>query len=85
LPGGDNQRVLTMLVYLNVGYGGGETRFTHAGLTFAGKLGDGLLFRNAQPGGAPDPGTEHAGLPVLSGEKFLASRWIRERPMISTQ
>jgi prolyl 4-hydroxylase len=83
LPGGKNQRVLTLLVYLNAGYRGGETRFTRADLTFAGKLGDGLLFRNAQPGRAPDPKAEHAGLPVSRGEKFLASRWIRERPMIA--
>lgn len=81
LPTGGNQRVLTMLVYLNEGYEGGETFFTRTGLKFAGKKGDGLLFRNARSGGIPDPNTQHAGLPVVSGEKFIASRWIRERPM----
>lgn len=79
LPHGGNQRVLTMLVYLNHDYTGGETFFTRSGLKFAGKKGAGLLFRNALPGGVPDPLSEHAGLPVLTGQKFVASRWIRER------
>jgi prolyl 4-hydroxylase len=83
LPGGENQRVLTMLVYLNENYDGGETLFTRTGLKYAGKAGDGLLFRNADPDGIPDRNAEHAGLPVLAGKKFVASRWIRERPMIA--
>jgi prolyl 4-hydroxylase len=81
LPARDNQRVLTMLVYLNEEYDGGETLFTRAGLKFAGGRGDGLLFRNGSPGGLPDLRAEHAGLPVRHGEKYVASRWIRERPM----
>lgn len=78
----DNQRVQTMLVYLNEGFEGGETVFTHNGLTFAGRTGDGLLFRNATPDGGRDETSQHAGLPVIRGEKFLASRWIRERPIV---
>jgi prolyl 4-hydroxylase len=72
-----------MLVYLNEGYEGGETLFTRAGLKQAGKTGEGLLFRNADPSGVPDRHAEHAGLPVVAGEKYVASRWIRERPMMS--
>jgi prolyl 4-hydroxylase len=83
LPSGENQRILTMLIYLNDGYQGGETLFTRTGLKFAGKTGDALLFRNAAPSGSPDPNAEHAGLPVVSGEKYIASRWIRERPMVA--
>jgi FOG: TPR repeat, SEL1 subfamily len=81
LPFGDNQRIYTMLVYLNDGYGGGETQFTRTGVTFAGQRGDALLFRNSTPSGEPDEMTQHAGLPVVRGEKYVASRWIRERPL----
>jgi prolyl 4-hydroxylase len=81
LPSGANQRVLTMLVYLNEGYKGGETLVTRTGFKFAGRRGDGLLFRNARSGAIPDPDAEHAGLPVLSGDKVIASRWIREKPI----
>jgi prolyl 4-hydroxylase len=82
LPAGANQRVLTMLVYLNEGYAGGETAFTRQGTTFAGRTGDALLFRNALDDGTPDIESQHAGLPVRAGEKFIATRWIREKPLI---
>jgi prolyl 4-hydroxylase len=84
LPAASNQRVYTMLVYLNDGYAGGETFFTRTGLKYAGKRGAGLLFRNVGPEGRPDPQAEHAGLPVVQGEKFIASRWIRERPLVAS-
>lgn len=79
VAGADNQRILTMLVYLNEGYSGGETRFLSNGLDVRGRTGDALLFRNASNDGAPDPAAEHAGLPVTAGEKLIASRWIRQR------
>jgi prolyl 4-hydroxylase len=73
-----NQRILTMLVYLNDGFSGGETLFVRTGLKVVGKRGDALLFRNADDQGNPDPISEHAGLPVTAGEKLIASRWIRQ-------
>ena len=75
----DNQRVLTMLAYLNDGYAGGETLFLTSGLSVSGAVGDVLMFRNADAEGRPDPHSQHAGLPVTSGEKLIASRWIRQR------
>ena len=80
LPGEPNQRIATVLVYLNEGYEGGETRFFDADLSFKGAPGDALLFRNTLPDGRPDPSTRHAGLPVRAGEKLILSRWIRARP-----
>lgn len=81
LPGTDNQRVATMLVYLNEGYEGGETHFFAVPLSVKGRKGDALLFRNATADGRPDERARHAGLPVTRGEKLLASRWIRARPL----
>lgn len=79
LPGTDNQRMRTMLIYLNDGYSGGATKFMATGLTVTGSVGDALLFRNADEAGRADPSSQHAGLPVASGEKYLASRWIHQR------
>jgi prolyl 4-hydroxylase len=79
LPGATNQRVSTLLVYLNEDFTGGETSFAAAGLTYKGGVGDALLFRNAHPDGRIDQAALHAGLPVTTGCKFLASRWIHER------
>ncbi|PZU11057.1 MAG: proline hydroxylase [Sphingomonas sp.] len=75
-----NQRGWTMLVYLNEGYGGGETMFLANGLRVRGRLGDGLLFRNTDAAGTPDPRATHAGMPVTAGHKWLCSRWIRLGP-----
>lgn len=79
IAGEPNQRVLTFLVYLNEDFEGGETEFLSTGLKVKGRKGDGLLFRNADASGHPDPASKHAGLPVSGGEKYLASRWIRAR------
>jgi prolyl 4-hydroxylase len=77
LPAEPNQRILTVLVYLSDDYQGGETHFPGTGLSFRGRAGDALLFRNAGADGRPDPLALHAGLPVARGTKYLASRWIR--------
>jgi prolyl 4-hydroxylase len=79
-PGG-NQRRWTLLAYLNEGYDGGETDFPTIGLSIRGKTGDALLFANALDNGLPDERTVHAGLPVKTGAKFVASRWIRAHPL----
>ncbi|MDP9413589.1 MAG: 2OG-Fe(II) oxygenase [Pseudomonadota bacterium] len=80
LPGVDNQREWTVLLYLNAEYSGGETSFTELGITVRGNEGDALLFRNTTADGRGDDRTRHAGLPVISGVKWLGSRWIRQRP-----
>jgi prolyl 4-hydroxylase len=79
IPGFANQRILTMIVWLNDDYEGGETRFPTPGLSLRGRPGDAILFRNVAPDGRRDPDCAHAGLPVTAGEKLIASRWIRER------
>ncbi len=77
LPAEPNQRILTVLVYLTDDYEGGETAFLRAGLSFKGRKGDALLFRNVTETGEPDQTALHAGLPVEKGVKTIASRWIR--------
>jgi prolyl 4-hydroxylase len=79
IPGLENQRVMTMLVYLNDEFEGGETEFPELGITVRPRRGEGLLFRNVDDKGRPEPSLLHAGKPVRSGVKILASRWIRER------
>ena len=75
-----NERIVTMLVYLNQAYAGGETRFEPGGPTVRGQAGDMLLFANLLPDGRPDPAARHAGLPVTQGAKWLATRWVRAHP-----
>jgi prolyl 4-hydroxylase len=79
IPGFANPRVMTMLVWLNRDYEGGETHFPAPGLKLKGRPGDAILFRNTGPDGRRDPASGHSGLPVTAGEKRIASRWIRAR------
>lgn len=76
--GEQNRRVMTALIYLNADYEGGETGFVKTGLKVKGHKGDVLVFRSVGTDNEFDPLSEHAGLPVLNGTKYLASRWIRE-------
>jgi prolyl 4-hydroxylase len=75
----EGQRVLTFLVYLNEDYTGGETEFPYLRQRFRGRKGDAMMFWNVAPDFSPDLRTLHAGLPVISGEKWLFSQWIRGR------
>lgn len=77
-----NQRILTMIVYLSDQFEGGDTHFLRTGLSYKGRMGDALLFRNVTPDGHADPMAEHAGRPVTRGVKLIASRWIRARPFV---
>ena len=73
------QRRFTAFVYLNPVESGGETDFPGLGIRIAPKQGRAVFFRNTDADGSPDPRTLHAGTPVIAGEKWLATLWIRER------
>lgn len=79
LPHTRNQRCATALIYLNAQYTGGETVFPKLGISVKGEQGDLLVFDNTQIDGLPDPLSLHSGNPVISGEKWLGSIWIRQR------
>lgn len=79
LPGEANQRSWTALLYLNEEYGGGETVFPETGVSARGRTGSLLIFANLTAEERLDPRTRHAGKAVTSGEKWLATRWIRQR------
>lgn len=80
LPRTTNQRIGTFIIYLNDGFGGGETSFPSLGLTIKPRLGDALYFGNITHVGQPDQRSRHAGLPLVSGVKWVATRWIRQQP-----
>ena len=71
------QRALTVLIYLNDDYAGGDTAFPLLGRTFKGRKGDALIFWNLTQDGAPDGRTLHIGTAPTRGEKWLFSQWIR--------
>ena len=71
------QRVGTLVMYLQEPERGGATVFPDIGLEVAPKRGTAVFFSYERP----DPGTRtlHGGAPVLAGEKWVATKWLRER------
>jgi prolyl 4-hydroxylase len=72
------QRVATMIIYLNTPEKGGETVFPIAKVSITPKKGDAVLFYNVTPTGEVDSKSLHGGSPVLGGEKWIITKWIRE-------
>jgi len=74
------QRAATVLIYLNEEFEGGATVFPRLNLSFRGRPGDALIFWNVSESSEPERDSLHAGAPVVRGEKWLLSQWIREKP-----
>lgn len=72
------QRVGTLILYLNTPDAGGATRFPDVGLEVAAIKGNAVFFSYDTP--SPASKTLHAGTPVTQGDKWIATRWMRERP-----
>jgi prolyl 4-hydroxylase len=64
---------------LNESFEGGETSFPRLGINHRGKTGDVLVFGNVDGAGRPDPRSQHAGRPPISGEKWVFSQWVRNQ------
>jgi len=75
------QRKVTMLIYLSDGFEGGATRFPKLDLELKPEKNSSILFYPLQEKGDKcHPHALHAGLPVTSGEKYIANVWLRELP-----
>ena len=74
------QRVSTVFVYLNDVAEGGGTDFPRLGVQVDPERGKAVKFLNCDADGRPNPDTLHAGLPVIRGEKWLATLWFWDRP-----
>jgi prolyl 4-hydroxylase len=70
------QRVGTLIMYLRVPTRGGATIFPDVGLEVAPVKGHALFFSYDRPD--PATATLHGGAPVLDGEKWVATKWLRE-------
>jgi len=71
------QRVATLVMYLNQPEQGGATVFPDAGLAVSPVPGHAVFFSYDRP--HPSTATLHGGAPVLQGEKWVATKWLREQ------
>ncbi|KAH8519745.1 hypothetical protein Peur_038677 [Populus x canadensis] len=89
-----SQRVASFLLYLSSVEEGGETMFPFengstvssgfeykqcVGLKVKPRQGDGLLFYSLFPNGTIDRTSLHGSCPVIKGEKWVATKWIRDQ------
>lgn len=70
------QRVATLVMYLAEPEKGGGTTFPDVQLEVAPKRGHAVFFSYDRP--HPSTRTLHGGAPVLAGEKWIATKWLRE-------
>ena len=71
------QRVGTLVIYLAEPAKGGGTVFPDVHLEVAPKRGNAVFFSYERA--HPTTRTLHGGSPVLEGEKWIATKWLRER------
>ena len=76
--GNAGQRVYSCLFYLNDNFEGGQTEFVNKDIKVKPKTGRLLIWKNIKEDGSLDYDSFHAGLPVISGTKWIAIVWVRE-------
>ena len=70
------QRVATIIMYLHEPAKGGGTTFPDVFLEVAPQRGNAVFFSYDRA--HPVTKTLHGGAPVIDGEKWVATKWLRE-------
>jgi len=85
LPGNEavlkhgGQRIATLVMYLNDVEAGGSTVFPEVGLDVLPRRGHAVYFAYTTEEGQLDKRSLHGGSPVSAGEKWIATKWFRQR------
>jgi prolyl 4-hydroxylase len=70
------QRSWTVMVYLNNVEKGGETEFTKLNKKIIPNVGQAVAWCSVDKDGNIDENTNHRGLPVISGTKYIITKWF---------
>jgi prolyl 4-hydroxylase len=71
----------TLIFYLSDVDEGGSTYFPQMKLAIHPKKRAALMFSYMGKDGVLDMRSEHAGMPVIKGDKWIVTKWIREKPI----
>lgn len=71
------QRVATLVLYLSTVEAGGDTLFPKLSLSVRPRPGSAVYFEYHNAAGHLDERLLHAGQPVIAGEKWIATKWLR--------
>jgi prolyl 4-hydroxylase len=72
----------TLIVYLNDVVEGGATAFPEIGLSVTPRRGHAVYFEYANSRQQLDGKSLHAGAPVIRGEKWAMTKWMRTRRFV---
>ena len=78
------QRIATLVMYLNDVETGGSTVFPEVGIDVLPRRGNAVYFAYCSETGALDSRSLHGGSPVGGGEKWIATKWFRERQYVGS-
>jgi prolyl 4-hydroxylase len=70
-------RYITVIMYLNDDFEGGETHFPNIQQSVKPEMGKAAIFYNVDNHGEILPKSLHGGLDVRNGNKWIANKWIR--------
>lgn len=76
------QRIATIVIYLNTVPAGGETGFPNLDLSVRARAGNAVYFEYSNSENELDDRCLHAGVPVKKGEKWIATKWLRQSAYI---
>ncbi|MBM7579622.1 prolyl 4-hydroxylase [Jeotgalibacillus terrae] len=74
-----NNRISTMVVYLNEVEEGGETYFPELNISITPQKGSAVYFEYFYNDEELNKKTLHGGAPVIKGEKWVATQWMRRK------
>lgn len=77
--GEKGQRTWTVTVYLNSVAKGGHTDFLRLGVSIKPSPGLAVVWNNLDEFGTGNPDTLHQGSKVIQGEKYIITKWFRDR------
>jgi prolyl 4-hydroxylase len=80
-PSSSNNRISTLVIYLNDVEEGGATTFPNLGIVNTPSKGSAIYFEYFYNDQKTNELTLHSGEPVIRGEKWVATQWMRKKPI----